>query len=56
MTAIVPSYVAKANRAAKHLIDLEAEIGRHAARKPYTVQTTVQGKKKRKVRRLVFTR
>jgi hypothetical protein len=54
MTAIVPSYVAKANRAEKHLIDLEAEIERYAARKPYTVRT-VEGKKQRKVRRLVFT-
>lgn len=52
---IVPSFVAKVARAKEHLIDLEAEIGRYAARHPYTVRETIQGKKKRKVRRLVFT-
>lgn len=55
MTAIVPSYIAKVSRAEKHLIDLEAEIARYAARKPYTVSESVQGKKKRKVRRLSMT-
>jgi len=52
---LVPSFVAKVARAKEHLVDLEAEIGRYAARHPYTVRETVQGKRKRKVRRLVFT-
>lgn len=55
MTAIVPSYVAKLGRAKKHLIDLEVEIARYAATKPYAVRDSVEGKKKRKVRTLKFT-
>src|SRR4051794_33023831 len=55
MPAIVPSYVAKVTRAKQHLIDLEAEIERYALRKPYTVRERIEGKKKRKVRRLAFT-
>ena len=52
---IVPSYVAKVARAKKHLVDLEAEIGRYIASHPYTVSKTVQGKKQRTVYRLAFT-
>jgi hypothetical protein len=52
---IVPSFIAKISRAKKHLIDLESEIGRFAAMDPYAVSEGVEGKKKRKVRRLVFT-
>jgi hypothetical protein len=55
MTAIVPSHIAKISRAKKHIVDLEAEIEGYAATKPYTVRTTVKGKKKVKTRTLEFT-
>jgi hypothetical protein len=54
-TVIVPSFVAKIARAKKHLVDLETAVDAYAARKPYTVAETLQGKRKRKVRRLAFT-
>jgi hypothetical protein len=54
MTSIIPSYIAKVTRAEKHIADLEAEIARYAARKPYAVREAIEGKKK--VHRLVFTR
>lgn len=53
--AIEPSFVAKVRRAKKHLVDLEAEVARYTSLKPYAVGETVEGKKKRKVRRLVVT-
>jgi hypothetical protein len=52
VSAVVPSYLAKVNRAEKHLIDLQGEIDRWAALKPYAVTESVQGKRKAKVRRL----
>jgi hypothetical protein len=54
MDAVIPSYLAKANRAQKHLIDLQAEIDRWAALKPYAVTESIEGKKKAKVRRLTL--
>jgi hypothetical protein len=53
--SIVPSYLAKVNRAEQHLVDLEAEIARYAARNPYAVADSIEGKNQRKVRRLVLT-
>jgi hypothetical protein len=50
---IVPSYIAKVTRAEKHIADLETEIARYAACKPYAVREAIEGKKK--VHRLVFT-
>jgi hypothetical protein len=55
MPAVVPSFIAKLSRAKKHLVDLEAEIQRFADTHPYTVCERVEGKKKRKIRRLTFT-
>jgi hypothetical protein len=55
MTAIVPSYIAKVSRAKKHLVELEEAIERYSNTKPYTVRQGVEGKKKTKVWRLVFT-
>jgi hypothetical protein len=49
----VPSFSAKITRAKRHIDDLEAEINRYIATKPYTVSTRIEGKKK--VRRLAFT-
>lgn len=62
MTAIVPSFVAKLDRAEKHIADLNEAIERYggthedAASRPYTVRARVEGKKKGKVHRLHFTR
>ena len=57
---IAPSFVTKLDRAEKHLIDLEAAIeefsGTSPATRPYTVRTRIEGKKKREVHRLYFTR
>lgn len=50
-----PSYLGKLRRAEEHLIDLERELGRYIVSQPYTVSESVEGKKKRKVRRLEFT-
>jgi hypothetical protein len=56
MPAIVPSYIDKASRAEKHLIDLKAAIDAYSATHPYTVSERIEGKKKpAKVRRLEFT-
>jgi hypothetical protein len=59
-TAIVPSFVAKLNRAEKHLIDLQAALeqygGTDARTRPYTVRKRIEGKAKREVHRLHFTR
>jgi hypothetical protein len=52
---IVPSFVAKVSRAKKHLIDLETAIDEFARTKPYTVTERIEGKKKRKIRRMTFT-
>jgi hypothetical protein len=52
---IVPSFVTKVARAKKHLIDLQDAIDAYAATHPYTVRDRIEGKKKRKVRRLSFT-
>lgn len=60
MGALVPSYIAKLGRAEKHLLDLEAAIetfgGSSADTRPYTVRKRIEGKKKREVHRLHFTR
>ena len=57
---IVPSFVAKLNRAEKHLVELKAAIdafgGSSADTRPYTVSTRIEGKKKREIHRLHFTR
>lgn len=53
--AIVPSYIQKVGRAKQHLVELESAIADFAAREPYEVRTTIQGKKKRKTRTLEFT-
>lgn len=55
MPAIVPSYVAKIARAKKHLVDLDKAVEDFAATEPYTVRTRIEGKKQRKIRRVVFT-
>jgi hypothetical protein len=55
MPVVVPSFVAKVARAKKHLVELDAEVRRFAETHPYTVSESVEGKKKRKVRRLAFT-
>jgi hypothetical protein len=44
----------KVTRAEKHIHDLEAEIAKYAARRPYTVREVLEGEQK--VRSLVFTR
>jgi hypothetical protein len=49
---VVPSFSAKVNRAKKHLVDLEVEINRYGACKPYAVSTRIEGKKKEKIHRL----
>lgn len=63
MAAIVPSFVAKLNRAEQHLIDLKAAIKEYGgsdtdpATRPYTVRARVESKRKRRtVHRLHFTR
>jgi hypothetical protein len=57
---IVPSFVAKLNRAEKHLVDLKDAIerfgGSDPASRPYTVRARIESKKKPKVHRLYFTR
>ncbi|MFY9264049.1 MAG: hypothetical protein WAO61_01280 [Solirubrobacterales bacterium] len=55
MSALVPSFVAKVARAKKHLVDLEHAVEAFASTDPYTVSERVEGKKKRKIRRLTFT-
>jgi hypothetical protein len=56
MTAvIVPSFLAKVARAKKHLVDLQTEVDRFADTHPYALAESVEGKRNRKVRRLVFT-
>jgi hypothetical protein len=53
VTAIVPSYLAKVHRAERHLNELQAELDRYAATKPYTVGESKVGKWA--VQRLEFT-
>jgi hypothetical protein len=53
--AVVPSFLAKLWRGKKHLVDLEAEVGRFADQHPYTVRSRIEGKKKRKTWRIEFT-
>jgi hypothetical protein len=48
-----PSYIAKVARARKHLADLDVEIDRFIATRPYAVSERVEGKKM--VRRLAMT-
>lgn len=55
MPEIVPSYITKVRRAKDDLINLQAEIDRYIARKPYTVVESREGKRKQKVRRLKIT-
>lgn len=50
-----PSYLQKIERAEKHLIDLDAAVGRFNDLHPYTVAKAVEGKKKKVVWRLEFT-
>jgi len=52
---IVPSYVAKVTRAKEHLIDLKSAVDQYTASDPYAMSERVEGKKKRRVRRLAFT-
>jgi len=52
---IVPSFSAKVTRAKKHLVDLKCEVDRFADTHPYAVAEAVEGKRKRKTRRLEFT-
>lgn len=47
--------MAKLARAKKHLIELQEAIATFAAPQPYTVTTTIEGKKKRRGDRLAFT-
>lgn len=49
---IVPSYITKVRRAKEDLVNLQAEIDRYIARKPYTVAERCESKRKPKVRRL----
>ena len=60
MSAVVPSYLAKLSRAEKHLVDLKAAIDEFAGStpdtRPYTVRRNIEGKQKREVHRLHFTR
>jgi hypothetical protein len=60
MTAIVPSFIAKLNRSEAHLVNLKDAIDSYGGTtpdtRPYTVRKRVEGKKKRVVYRLHFTR
>lgn len=60
MDVVVPSFLAKIGRAEKHLVELKDSIERYggsdADSRPYAVRTRIEGKKKRKVHRLHFTR
>jgi hypothetical protein len=51
-----PSYDLKADRAEKHLVDLEEAIAAYAASDPYEIAVRSEGKKKPNVHRLHFTR
>jgi hypothetical protein len=53
--SLLPSYVAKLNRAKRHLVELESAVDRFTNTHPYEVATSVEGKKKRKIRRINFT-
>lgn len=52
---IVPSFVAKINRAIKHLDDLEIAVDAYAATEPYAVTKRGERQDKQPIRRLVFT-
>jgi hypothetical protein len=60
MPELVPSYLAKLTRAEKHLVELADAIklygGSDSASRPYTVRKRIEGKDKREVYRLHFTR
>jgi len=56
VAAIVPSYLAKVHRAERHLDELQAELDRYAASKPYIVEQVKSRKGKRVSWRLQFTR
>jgi hypothetical protein len=53
--AVRPSYLAKVRRAKEDIINLQVEIERYIARKPYRVIERSEGKHKPKVRRLDIT-
>jgi hypothetical protein len=55
MTTVIPSYLAKVNRAEKHLMDLQAEIDRYAASQPYAVTYSIEGNDQHETFRLRFT-
>jgi hypothetical protein len=55
MAELIPSYLQKIARAERHLADLTAEVDRYRNSNVYRVRETVEGKRKRKVRRLEFT-
>jgi hypothetical protein len=60
MSAIVPSFLAKLDRAETHLMDLNDAIGRYGTPSdlphPYTVRKRIEGHNKREVYRLHFMR
>jgi hypothetical protein len=55
MTELFPSFLQKIGRAEKHLIDLDAAVTDYRDRHPYRVSETIEGKRKVKRRRAVFT-
>lgn len=60
MAELVPSYLAKLNRAEKHLADLDEAISAYSnpadGSRPYTVRKRIEGHGQREVHRLHFTR
>ena len=52
VTIVVPSYLAKIDRAQQHLQDLDVEVANYVNSKPYRVGTQYEGKRQGNVRRV----
>lgn len=54
MPSVVPSYLEKVARAEKHLVDLKEAIDAYTLSHPYSVRESIEGKKEKNLRRIVF--